>query len=403
MIKASGLGKRYRLGETLSYKSLRESLAKTLRSPFRSSQEGGQQDRETLWALRDVTFRVERGEVLGIIGRNGAGKSTLLKILSRVTAPTEGEVRIRGRVGSLLEVGTGFHPELTGRENIYLNGTILGMTRREVRKKFDDIVEFAETEKFLDTPVKRYSSGMYVRLAFAVAAHLEPEVLLVDEVLAVGDIMFQQKCLGKMRDVRREGRTLLLEDGGVAEMSDDVQSVVSRYGRRVFDDSCPAEWRNAKEPAFHNEYFTPMEMFFSDGHGVRASMPVRNDEEVWLNIVGEVRVLDPSLIVSYGVYTEEGTYLFGSAFTDLARGRWPEIRVGVTRLRTRVPRHFFNEGRYRIELYGGRLHKDGWFAHPDSAEKPAVYLEIKGGLSESPYWTTKRKGLLAPLLDWESV
>ena len=169
----------------------------------------GNRDGEELWALRDVSFTVEQGEVLGIIGRNGAGKSTLLKILSRVTAPTSGRIKVKGRIASLLEVGTGFHPELTGRENIYLNGAILGMSRKEIDRKFDEIVDFSEVEKFIDTPVKRYSSGMYVRLAFAVAAHLEPEILVVDEVLAVGDAEFQKKCLGKMGDVAKEGRTVL--------------------------------------------------------------------------------------------------------------------------------------------------------------------------------------------------
>jgi lipopolysaccharide transport system ATP-binding protein len=169
----------------------------------------GNRDGEELWALRDVSFTVQQGELLGIIGRNGAGKSTLLKILSRVTAPTSGKIKVKGRIASLLEVGTGFHPELTGRENIYLNGAILGMSRKEIERKFDEIVDFAEIEKFIDTPVKRYSSGMYVRLAFAVAAHLEPEILLVDEVLAVGDAKFQKKCLGKMKEVTQEGRTVL--------------------------------------------------------------------------------------------------------------------------------------------------------------------------------------------------
>jgi lipopolysaccharide transport system ATP-binding protein len=179
---------------------------------------------EELWALRDVSFTVEQGEVLGVIGRNGAGKSTLLKILSRVTAPTSGKVKIKGRVASLLEVGTGFHPELTGRENIYLNGAILGMSRREIDHKFDEIVDFAEVEKFIDTPVKRYSSGMYVRLAFAVAAHLEPEILVVDEVLAVGDAAFQKKCLGKMGDVAKEGRTVLF----VSHQMDMILSLCMR-------------------------------------------------------------------------------------------------------------------------------------------------------------------------------
>ena len=220
VIRAEGLGKKYVIGheaERERYTALRDVLARGARNWWRKTADlargravvGG--DRvEEFWALKDVSFEVRRGEVLGIIGRNGAGKSTLLKILSRITEPSAGRVTIQGRVASLLEVGTGFHPELTGRENIYLNGAILGMTRAEIRKKFDEIVAFAEVEKFLDTPVKRYSSGMYVRLAFAVAAHLEPEILIVDEVLAVGDAEFQRKCLGKMSDVsRREGRTVL--------------------------------------------------------------------------------------------------------------------------------------------------------------------------------------------------
>jgi len=220
VIRAEGLGKKYVIGheaERERYTALRDVLARGARNWWRKTADlargravvGG--DRvEEFWALKDVSFEVRRGEVLGIIGRNGAGKSTLLKILSRITEPSAGRVTIEGRVASLLEVGTGFHPELTGRENIYLNGAILGMTRAEIRKKFDEIVAFAEVEKFLDTPVKRYSSGMYVRLAFAVAAHLEPEILVVDEVLAVGDAEFQRKCLGKMSDVsRREGRTVL--------------------------------------------------------------------------------------------------------------------------------------------------------------------------------------------------
>ncbi len=179
----------------------------------------GNRDGEELWALRDVSFTVEQGEVLGIIGRNGAGKSTLLKILSRVTAPTSGRIKVKGRIASLLEVGTGFHPELTGRENIYLNGAILGMSKQEITRKFDEIVDFSEVEKFIDTPVKRYSSGMYVRLAFAVAAHLDPEILIVDEVLAVGDAEFQKKCLGKMGDVAKEGRTVLFVSHNMAAVS----------------------------------------------------------------------------------------------------------------------------------------------------------------------------------------
>lgn len=224
-IRVEGLGKRYRLvhgQERARYRTLRESLTELVKSPFK--RKGSV---EEFWALNDVSFEVQAGEVVGIIGRNGAGKSTLLKILSRITKPTTGRVEINGRVGSLLEVGTGFHPELTGRENIYLNGSILGMSRKEIDRKFDEIVAFAEVEKFLDTPVKRYSSGMYVRLAFAVAAHLEPEILIVDEVLAVGDAGFQKKCTRRMGEVSREGRTVLI-------VSHDIPMVSKLSSRMVW-------------------------------------------------------------------------------------------------------------------------------------------------------------------------
>jgi lipopolysaccharide transport system ATP-binding protein len=217
VIRVDSLGKKYRIGgKQEGYRTLRDTLTETFVSPFRRARKllrghayGAAELDETIWALKDVSLEVKRGEVVGIIGRNGAGKTTLLKILSRITEPTEGYAEIHGRVGSLLEVGTGFHPELSGRENIYLNGAILGMRKAEIERKFDEMVAFAEIEKFVDTPVKRYSSGMYVRLAFAVAAHLEPEILLVDEVLAVGDVAFQKKCLGKMGEVAKEGRTVL--------------------------------------------------------------------------------------------------------------------------------------------------------------------------------------------------
>jgi lipopolysaccharide transport system ATP-binding protein len=266
-IQIEALSKRYRLGHRESYRSLRESLSRFAALPLRvlGRSGSGRSQEGTFWALQDVSFSVQPGEIVGIIGRNGAGKSTLLKILSRITSPTTGRAVLRGRVGSLLEVGTGFHPELTGRENIFLNGAILGMTRKETERRFDEIVAFAEVEKFLDTPVKHYSSGMYMRLAFAVAAHLEPEILLVDEVLAVGDASFQKKCLNKMESVGRHGRTIffvshnmtavtrlcgraiMLADGKVAE--DGVSSaVVSAYLRsglgttaaRVWDDPARA-------------------------------------------------------------------------------------------------------------------------------------------------------------------
>lgn len=251
IIRVSNLAKRYRLGAAeKGYKTFREAIIDGVRAPWRNLQKlrsltkfsdnpAANQEDDVIWALKDVSFEVREGEVLGIIGRNGAGKSTLLKILSRITEPTSGFVEIHGRVSSLLEVGVGFHPELTGRENIFLNGAILGMQKREIQQKFDEIVSFAEIEKFIDTPVKRYSSGMYVRLAFAVAAHLEPEVLLVDEVLAVGDLSFQKKCLGKMEDVAKGGRTVLF-------VSHSMPSILKLCHRTILlENNTISAWSNS--------------------------------------------------------------------------------------------------------------------------------------------------------------
>ena len=258
IIKVENLGKRYRIGEREPYRTIRDSITRTVTAPWRGLRarlagHAAASDLSHVWALNDVNFEVTPGEVLGLIGRNGAGKSTLLKVLSRITEPTTGRIELYGRVGSLLEVGTGFHPELTGRENIQLSGAIMGMRRAEIARKFDQIVAFAEVDRFVDTPVKRYSSGMYVRLAFAVAAHLDPEILLVDEVLAVGDGAFQKKCLGKMSDVAREGRTVifvshniasieslctmgLMLEGGRVTMLDTVGKVLDHYSRSALED-----------------------------------------------------------------------------------------------------------------------------------------------------------------------
>ena len=264
-----------------------------------------------MWALRGVSFEVKQGEILGIIGRNGAGKSTLLKILSRVTAPTSGEVRVKGRIASLLEVGTGFHPELTGRENIFLNGAILGMTKAEIRTKLDEIVAFAGIETYLDTPVKRYSSGMYVRLAFAVAAHLDPEILIVDEVLAVGDAEFQKKCLGKMKDVAGHGRTILfvshnmnaveslcqrvayLDQGKLLAMTSDLRAVIASYLPPPVT-AHGVEWCNPGD-AFANPWFRPLRFYLGDEQGRIAKMPVGNQQPVYVWIEGEIEKEDVAL------------------------------------------------------------------------------------------------------------
>ena len=237
-IRVENLSKQYRIGTRGALRNLTESITESASAVWRglTGRARGGDGADAFWALKDVSFEAQPGEVVGIIGRNGAGKSTLLKILSRIAEPTSGRAVVRGRMGSLLEVGTGFHPELTGRENIYLNGSILGMSRGEIERKFDDIVAFSEIEQFLDTPVKRYSSGMYVRLAFAVAAHLDPEILLVDEVLAVGDVAFQKRCLGKMGEVVREGRTVLLISHQMAAIeSVCTQGIVLDRGRVIFN------------------------------------------------------------------------------------------------------------------------------------------------------------------------
>jgi len=232
-IRVDGLSKRYRIGHGEQYLALRDVLARALRSQFRRPAAHARESH--IWALKDLSFEVKPGEVVGVIGRNGAGKSTLLKILSRITRPTAGRAEIHGRVGSLLEVGTGFHPELTGRENIYLNGALLGMKKADIDRKFDEIVAFAEVEQFLDTPVKHYSSGMYMRLAFAIAAHLETEILLVDEVLAVGDAAFQKKCIGKMDDVARKGRTVMFVSHNMAAIQQLCRSGLLMESGRLGD------------------------------------------------------------------------------------------------------------------------------------------------------------------------
>lgn len=266
LIRVEGVSKQYRIGEKQRYPTLRDALSQVLKNPTGRLFGNGRRSREgnIIWALRDVSFELERGDVLGLIGQNGSGKSTLLKILSRITPPTEGCVKIRGRVGTLLEVGTGFHPELTGRENIYLNGSILGMQRQEINRKFDEIVAFAEIEQFLDTPVKHYSSGMYVRLAFSVAAHLEPDILIVDEVLAVGDLSFQKKSQSKMGDLANDGRTvifvshnmnaiqqlcpqsMLLEKGKMVAFG-GTRQVINRYLKTDNSRQLPEKWISTKE------------------------------------------------------------------------------------------------------------------------------------------------------------
>src|SRR6266851_6104306 len=292
-ISAEGLGKRYRIGALARQTTLGERLAHAMKAPVRwlsSNRNGSSSDRRDFWALRDVSFELRKGEVVGLIGRNGAGKSTLLKILSRVTVPTVGRAEIHGRVGSLLEVGTGFHPELTGRENTYLNGAILGMGRKEIDRKFDEIVAFSEVANFIDTPLKHYSSGMQMRLAFAVAAHLEPETLLIDEVLAVGDLAFQKKCLGKMGEVASGGRTIVFVSHQLNQIRRLCQKVIWLDQGKIFQVGPTSQVAGAYEASMMNR---------ADGLGqVKGAPEVHNGFVSW-EIV-EPRGEKPSLLTTLG-------------------------------------------------------------------------------------------------------
>jgi len=372
---------------------------------------------EQFWALRDVSFEVKHGEVLGIIGRNGAGKSTLLKILSRITEPDRGRAVVRGRVASLLEVGTGFHNELTGRENIFLNGAILGMTRTEIRKKFDEIVAFAEVERFLDTPVKRYSSGMYVRLAFAVAAHLEPEILIIDEVLAVGDTNFQKKCLGKMQSVAtKENRTvlfvshslqavqslceraILLESGTVAAHGAS-RAVVGQYLRHAQSPGGERVWPEHAAPG--NEAVSLLAVRILNDGGETGRW-VDTDKDFFVELEFTARRLDKSLCVGFDLANPDGVTLLRSYQTDSQEASWPPLRTGRNRLRCKIPRGLLNGGDYLVNARIG-IHNLAWIVHEDAT------LEFRVRLNHgvSPLWSAisedNRPGLIAPLLDWTSV
>jgi lipopolysaccharide transport system ATP-binding protein len=368
VVRAAGLGKRYMLahGHREPYLSFRDALTRWTRRAANtvfSSKSGAVDPRhEEFWALRDVTFEIRQGDRLGIIGRNGAGKSTLLKILSRITEPTEGRVTIKGRVASLLEVGTGFHPELTGRENVYLNGSILGMRRSEIRRKFDEIVAFAEVAKFLDTPVKRYSSGMYVRLAFAVAAHLEPEILVVDEVLAVGDAQFQRKCLGKMEEVAKQGRTVLFVSHNMAAVENLCQrGIVLSQGRVVFDGRASdaiehymrglaqaGTWdlRSRKDRKGEGGIQVVRLTISGDRGEERSAFPVGADVRFELGYDGSVDVTAPRVIL--GVYDSMGVGI-ARFDTDVAPGIGRAL-PNVGRITCDVPGMSLTPGRYFVSV-----------------------------------------------------
>jgi len=416
-ISVENISKQYRIGLAQDRPdTLRDLLTAGVRKVgriFQSNREGRYSDPAHIWALKDVSFKVERGQVLGIVGRNGAGKSTLLKILSRVTNPTEGYGEIHGRVGSLLEVGTGFHPELSGRENIYLNGAILGMRREEITRKFDEIVAFSEVGKFIDTPVKRYSSGMYLRLAFSVAAHLEPEILVVDEVLAVGDAEFQRKCLGKMNDVANEGRTVLFVSHNMSAILRLTQeTIVLNEGKVVMRAPTPeavdaylnmgltkAGERNWSEGelAGGDPGFRPIALRVRNPRGQVVDTVVAA-EGFSVELEYQLNEDISGLRVGFYMMTTRGEYVFTTfdtddpglyeSFTSRPAGRYIS--------RVQVPPNLMNEGRYLLGVNASTYRIKRYFQ-----DDKALTFTVDATGAPGMHWPEKRLGPVRPDLDWK--
>ncbi|NQU26359.1 MAG: ABC transporter ATP-binding protein [Candidatus Nealsonbacteria bacterium] len=411
-IRVENLAKQYQIGaQEKGYGTFREAIMDLAAAPFHRFRRlaGRSHQHETFWALRDISFDVQPGEVVGIIGRNGAGKSTLLKVLSRITEPTEGRATVRGRVGSLLEVGTGFHAELTGRENVFLNGAILGMSRVEIKSKFDEIVAFAEVEKFLDTPVKRYSSGMKVRLGFAVAAHLEPEILIVDEVLSVGDASFQKKCLGKMNEVSVGGRTVLfvshnmqavrslcsravmLHEGKLLEDA-EVNEVVDTYLSTALATKTNQTW-DTPESAPGNEWIRLHKMRIvpadgSDPNEMGLETPFAVECCYW-NLKA-----DTHLNLSMQLYNGENVCVFATNTGNERRWHGQAFPAGLFRSVCHIPANLLNDGSYRVKMM---FVKDR--SRPVCVLNDVLIFDIheyeRGG-----NWFGKRPGAVRPVLDW---
>jgi lipopolysaccharide transport system ATP-binding protein len=416
IIKVEGLGKRYRIGAQQSpYGSLRETLAGAVRAPLRLVRRNRRGARPTFWAVKDVSFDVQPGEVVGVIGRNGAGKSTLLKLLSRITEPTTGRIELYGRVGSLLEVGTGFHPELSGRENIYLNGAILGMARAEIARKFDEIVAFAEMAKFVDTPVKHYSSGMYLRLAFAVAAHLEPEILIVDEVLAVGDIRFQRKCLDKMQDVGKQGRTVIfvshnmpavtrlcprtiLLDGGTVVRDGPSSQVVSAYLSTGLGTTAARTWPDdATAPGNEIVRLRAVRVRAAAG-AVTDALDIRQP----VGIEVEYEVLTPGyvLVPNLHFYNEEGVYAFVIADLEPAWRNRPRA-AGRYRTVASIPGNLLSESTLFVGVAVSTLNPEIVHFYERDAVAFQVIDSMDGDSARGDY-AGPMPGVVRPLANWQT-
>jgi len=414
-IRVEKLGKQYRIGATQpGYRTFREALIDGVTAPInRMRGLAHTAEDRAIWALRDVSFEVRRGEVLGIIGRNGAGKTTLLKILSRITEPTEGCAELYGRVGSLLEVGTGFHPELSGRENIYLNGAILGMKRSEIQRRFDEIVTFAEVERFIDTPVKHYSSGMYMRLAFAVAAHLEPDILLIDEVLAVGDAAFQKKCLNKMQDVGQQGRTVLfvshnipaitrlcprtiLLDNGKVLRDGPSHQVVSIYLGSGLGTMAAREWPDLNKAPGNDVVRLCAVRVRTDNGGITDAVDIRKP----VGIEMEYEVLKPGhlLVPNYHFFNEEGVYVFVASDHDPA---WRQRSRPVGRYVSTgwIPGNFLSEGSLIVGAAISTMDPVTVHCYERDAVAFQVIDSLDGDSARGDY-AGPMPGVVRPLLRW---
>jgi lipopolysaccharide transport system ATP-binding protein len=411
-IAAQELSKRYRIGQLqAAYGTLRDTLAHAMRRAVALEHE----ERREIWALRDVSFDVDEGEVVGLIGRNGAGKSTLLRILTRITTPTGGRAEIRGRVGSLLEVGTGFHPELTGRENVFLNGTILGMKRPEIERKFDGIVEFAGVERFIDTPVKRYSSGMSVRLAFAVAAHLEPEILLVDEVLAVGDAEFRKRCLGRMEEMGQGGRTVIfvshnmqaitglcdrtiLLDGGRLEADGPTPDVVARYLQRHTGTTSHQEWTDLVEaPGDDVVRIRSVRAVLEDG-SLAESVDIRQPVGIEIGYT-VLRRTDDSYVPKIKLTDGQGHVAFNAIDAD---PRWHESPEPGDYVSTAwIPANLLTEGLFMVEVSFVELRETRFRFHAGVVDAVSFHVQDPGeGDSARGFYLGNWRGSVRPLLEW---
>jgi lipopolysaccharide transport system ATP-binding protein len=420
-IQVEGISKLFRLGAQRGekYQTLRESIMAGIRAPLdrlrylTTTDINASRSNNLFWALKDVSFEVQPGEVIGIIGQNGSGKSTLLKILSRIYEPTTGRAIVRGRLASLLEVGTGFHHELTGRENIYLNGSILGMTKKEIDRQFDEIVAFSEIEQFLDTPVKRYSSGMYVRLAFAVAAHLQPEILIVDEVLAVGDALFQKKCLGKMSDVANSGRTVLFVSHNMQAVQNLCKQVIWLSDSRVVCIGETSEiiqkYLKYNDNTQRNQTWTEpnhapgnelilLHKITATPTNEQPTNEITTNTELKVTIDYWNRKPNTFLNLSVHVYYGDGTMAFNTVSTTDPFWHGKSFPVGLFRSEFLIPAYLLNQGIYRLEILFVKNSSEIVLKIPD-----ALFIDVKDESRQLGQWMGRYPGVVHPKLTWSTT